>query len=165
MTDLREYWRAAQQDYPGTRIFLLRNLTRGAEIGFFRERGFYPDFILWLMTGRKQHVVFVEPHGMMRAPAYGNDEKARLHERLPGIARQAARRAGRSDVTLDSYMVSATSFATLRKRYDSGDWTEEKFAQKHILFFPGHQTAAELAYIERIFRDQLGRAQKASAVA
>jgi hypothetical protein len=33
---------------PGTKLFLLRNLTRSKGAGFFATGGFYPDFILWV---------------------------------------------------------------------------------------------------------------------
>jgi hypothetical protein len=80
--DLRAYWTGAKDEaLEGKEVFLLRNLSRGSGIGFFEERGFYPDFILWVTDGRSQRIVYVEPHGMLYAKAYTHDEKARLHER------------------------------------------------------------------------------------
>jgi len=78
--------------------------------------------------------VFIEPHGMLHAKAYIHDEKARLHERLPALAQEIEKRSGRQDIALDSYIISATPFDDLRRRYDDGKWDMEKFAQKHILF-------------------------------
>ncbi len=153
--DLTNFWREAQHGpFSGVRLFLLRNLSRGAGISFFEDRGFYPDFILWIKNENRQHIVFVEPHGMMHAPAYEHDEKARLHERLRDeIGPAASRRSGFAGVTLDSYIISATPFDTLRKHYPDGPWTRTRFAEKHILF-----PESPPAYLKRILDDQLARA-------
>jgi hypothetical protein len=133
--DLRDYWNAEKDKaLAGKEVFLLRNQSRGYGIGFFEERGFYPDFILWVVDQNGQRIVFIEPHGMLHAKAYIHDEKARLHERMPKLAREIGKRSKRQDITLDSYIISATSFDDLRQRYDDGTWNREKFAEKHILF-------------------------------
>jgi len=67
-------------------VFLLHNLSRGSGIGFSEERGSHPDFILWIAAGEKQHIVFIEPHGMLYGGTHQHDEKAQLHERLPDLA-------------------------------------------------------------------------------
>ena len=125
-------WWIAERDksLAGVELFLLRNQSRGIGVGFFEGRGFYPDFILWIKEGKKQHIVFVEPHGMIHAKAYQFDEKATLHERLPDLAREI----GNEDVTLDSYIISATSFDDLSERYEDGSWDMGRFALAHILF-------------------------------
>jgi hypothetical protein len=147
--DLRDYWNAEKdRALSGKEVFLLRNQSRGYGIGFFEERGFYPDFILWVMDQRRQRIVFIEPHGMLHAKAYIHDEKARLHERLPALAQEIGKRSGRQDIALDSYIISATPFEDLRRRYDDGNWDMEKFAQKHILF-PIRNDVYD--YIKRLF--------------
>ncbi len=87
---------------------MLRNLSRGWGIGFFEESTFYPDFVLWIKDGRRQRVVFVEPHGMLYEDPYAYDGKARLHERLPEPAAEIGKRSKMKGVELDSYIVSAT---------------------------------------------------------
>ena len=133
--DLKRFWtrRTAESPGDGTEIFLLRNLSRSG-VGFFENVGFYPDFILWIARGGEQRIVFIEPHGMIHAPAYANDEKAKLHEWLPELAERMAKPPGVSRVELDSFIVSATPYETLCQRYDNGSWTREQFAEKHILF-------------------------------
>ncbi len=134
VADLKDYCSTTPNALPdGTELFLLRNLSRGKGVGFFDGSGFYPDFILWVKSGDRQRIVFVEPHGMLNAPAYGHDEKAKLHERLPDLARKIAERSGNPDVELDSFIVSATKYEDLVKRYE-GEWSETDFAAKHILF-------------------------------
>ena len=133
--DLRGYCRAERNgSLAGKEIFLLRNLSRGKGVGFFGKRGFFPDFILWIKDGVTQRIVFVEPHGMLHAEAYMHDDKARLHEVLPGLAVAMASRTKLKSVTLDSFIVSATPYEELRTRYDDGTWDRKRFAMGHILF-------------------------------
>jgi hypothetical protein len=71
---------------------------------------------------------------------------------LPDLAREISARSGRGHITLDSYIVSATLYEDLRKKYDDGTWDIEKFAHAHILFMePGN----EHDYIGRIITEQL----------
>ncbi len=153
--DMKEYWaQERNKSLASLQVFLLRNLSRGTGIGFFEERGFYPDFILWIMDGKQQHIVFIEPHGMLHANAYTHDDKARLHEVLPGLAEEIGKRSRvKKQITLDSYIISATPYDDLRKKYD-GTWDKEKFAAAHILFLG---RSSEYDYMERIFREQLTR--------
>lgn len=132
---LRDYCRAEKDKALAKKeVFLLRNLSRGKGIGFFEKRGFYPDFILWIKDGESQRIIFVEPHGMLHAEAHEHDDKARLHEKLPELAHTMRVRAGRDDVALDAFIVSATSYGDLRKRYDDGTWDRKRFVDSHILF-------------------------------
>ena len=150
--DLQDYWEQEKDAaLAGWQVFVLRNLSRGNGIGFFEERGFYPDFILWLVQGQRQRIVFVEPHGMLHADAYEHDEKARLHEMLPALAQDIAARSVRQHVTLDSYIISLTPYDDLRKRYE-GTWDRPRFAAAHILFMERH---GEYDYLARLFADQL----------
>lgn len=118
----------------GAELFLLKNQSRGRGVGFFESVGFYPDFILWIRTGDQQRIVFIEPHGMLRAQPYFQDDKAKLHERLPALADEISKRSGTTGVELDSFIISETRYEELHKNYDDGKWDREKFAAKHILF-------------------------------
>jgi len=154
--DMKDFWSAEKAGLlANAEVFLLRNLSRGAGVGFFEERGFYPDFILWIKSDRRQHVVFLEPHGMLHAGAYIHDEKARLHKVLPDLAGEIAVRSGHQDVTLDCYVVSATKFDDLRKKYDDGNWDRQKFTDVHILFMERND---RYDYMKMIFASQLTKA-------
>jgi len=147
--DLKDYWNAEKdKSLAGKEVFLLRNLSRGRGVGFFEERNFYPDFILWVMDGGRQSILFVEPHGMLHAKAYIQDEKARLHERLPALAKDIGDRSGRRDIALDAYIISATPYDDLYQRYDDGTWDRERFAEKHILF---QERGPEYDYMKLLF--------------
>lgn len=148
--DLRAFWQSkGSQLYPDTELFLLRNQSRGQGVGFLLdEAGFYPDFILWMIAGDRQRVVFVEPHGMIHAPDYEHDEKARLHEHLPTLASGIADRSGLAGrVDLDSFIVSATEFEKLRSKYGKRSWTKDDFAKRHILFPDGKGTGEYLQHL------------------
>jgi hypothetical protein len=133
--DLREFFQQEKDaSLAGKEIYLLRNLSRGKGVGFFEKRGFYPDFILWVKENNTQRIVFVEPHGMLFADAYQHDEKAMLHEILPTLGKEMAKRSGIQGVTLDSYIVSATSFNDLKTKYEDGSWDRQRFTEVHILF-------------------------------
>ena len=149
--DLKNYCATAPSALPdGTELFLLRNLSRGKGVGFFDSSGFYPDFILWVKSKAMQRIVFIDPHGMRHEKAYIHDDKARLHERLPGLSKEIASRSGNPNVQLDSFIVSATKYEDLREHYDNGTWTKDDFTAKHILFQEPGQSPD---YIEQILRD------------
>lgn len=153
--DLRAYWESEKANaLAGKKVFLLRNLSRGSGIGFFEECGFYPDFILWILDNTCQRIVFVEPHGMLHAKSYSHDDKARLHERLPELAKNIGERSNRKDISLDSYIISATPFDVLYKSYDDGSWDREEFTQKHILF---QERSQEYDYMKKLFEQQLSQ--------
>lgn len=148
--DLRAYCREEKDKaLAENEVFLLRNLSRGKGVGFFEQRGFYPDFILWIKSDESQRIVFIEPHGMVHAKPYKNDDKAQLHEKLPELAKAMRARAGLDNVTLDAFIVSETPYADLRTRYDDGTWDKERFADKHILF---PERSSDYDYVESIMQ-------------
>ncbi len=149
--DLRDDWNTEKDhSLAGKEIFLLRNLTRGRAIGFFEERGFYPDFILWLLDQetKAQRIVFIEPHGMLHAKAYIHDEKARLWERLPALAEEIGKRNAKTNVLLDAYIISATPDEELHLRYDDGTRERTRFMENHILF---RERGAKYDYMRELF--------------
>jgi hypothetical protein len=150
--DLREYWENEKdKSLGGKEIFLLRNLSRGQGVGFFEERRFYPDFILWILDKQCQCIIFIEPHGMLHSKAYRHDDKARLHERMPALAAEIGKRSKRKDVLLDAYIISITPYNDLYPYYDDGTWDMEKFAERHILFQERKQRCDYVAMLFKQF--------------
>ena len=153
VSDLRNFCEQAKMGLhdllAGRELFLLRNLGPGKGVGFFQARGFYPDFILWLKRDNRQRIIFVEPHGMLHAPSYANDDKAQLHEKMRELSAQLATTCPEQDITLDSYIVSATPLTTLRENYDDGTWDRDRFAAAHILF-PEPDDGYEYDYLKRM---------------
>jgi len=133
--DVRNFIRQeANKSLATKEIFLLRNLSRGKGIGFFENEGFFPDFILWVKEARQQRIVFIEPHGMLMEKTYEVSDKTRLHERLAELSKSWGIKTGLSNVSLDSFIISATPREKLRPHYGDGNWSRSDFAKKHILF-------------------------------
>jgi hypothetical protein len=90
------------------------------------------------------------------ANAYQHDEKAQLHEVLPKLSREIGARSRRKCIRLDSYIISATPYEDLRKRYDDGSWDRERFAARHILFL---ERNSEYDFMARMFTEQVAARQ------
>ncbi|MCX7718445.1 MAG: hypothetical protein N2111_08605, partial [Candidatus Sumerlaeaceae bacterium] len=95
------------------------------------------------------------------ANAYLHDEKARLWERLPALAaeieersRKIEKRIKQSGISLDAFIISATPYNDLFKRYDSGTWSREKFAEKHILF---QERGSDYDYLKILLGDKASK--------
>lgn len=115
------------------KVFLLRNLSLGKGVGFFNTAGFYPDFILWVKhADGSQKVVFVEPHGMRNDDPPPHNDKVELYRTLRDLSDRLAGGEG-GEISLDSYIVSATPYNELNKKWGGG-WTRDHFARKHVLF-------------------------------
>lgn len=151
VVDLKDFWEQERDKrLTDVDLFLLRNQSRGKGIGFFASSGFYPDFILWIKKDDRQRIVFVEPHGMLHTSAYRCDDKAQLHERLPELAHDLAKRSpGFGRIQLDSYILSTTPYDDLYQLYDDG-WAREMFTEKHILFPERRGNYDYLEYILQI---------------
>jgi hypothetical protein len=133
--DLRNYWRLHKTTkHAGHEVFLLRNLSRSKGIGFFQNAGFYPDFILWIKKGKKQRVVFIDPHGMRHEEAPDASDRVNLYKLLGELSQTWRKRPRAKDVTLDSFIISDTPYDTLRRYYAMGTWTLQDFMDRHILF-------------------------------
>ncbi len=126
---LRDWLKRNPHVFAGKDVFLLRNQSRGKGVGFFETAGFYPDFILWIKQGKKQRLIFIDPHGMLLDSDPG-DEKVQLHIRLRTIQTQL----GDPNVRLDSWLISTTPYAKLAQRPAWNGYDRAGFAQLHVLF-------------------------------
>ena len=106
-------------------LYLLRNLSKGRGVGFFEAGNFHPDFILWLLAGGQQQVIFVDPKGIRNLPR--NDLKIQFYETIKEIEQ----RLGDPAVRLQAFIVSNTPSATMRRQ-----WGMEKseMQRRHVLF-------------------------------
>ena len=103
----------------GRELFLIRNLTRGRGVSFFDDYHYYPDFIVWLKDGARQHVVFLDPKGLHR---FGDRErrKVRLHHEIEEVEEQV--RSSDPNLHLRAYVLSVTAPALID---ESGRSAEE----------------------------------------
>ena len=106
-------------------LYLLRNLSRGRGVGFFEAGNFHPDFILWLLAGNRQNVIFVDPKGIRNLGP--SDPKIQFYRTIKEIEQ----RLGDPAVRLQSFIVSNTPSATMRML-----WRMEKseMQMRNILF-------------------------------
>ena len=144
--DLRRYVRnQGEKLLAKKQIFLLRNQSRGKGIGFYENEGFYPDFILWILEGAKQRIVFIEPHGMVHEVINEHNDKITLFKRLRNLSQERFRG---EHVQMDAFMISRTSLTKLIHKYR--DENRDTFAEKwHILF----RTDTDPTYLSPIFQD------------
>lgn len=134
--DLQEFYEQQKDGFIDKELFLLRNKSKEG-IGFFEAGNFYPDFIMWVLDGSTQHVVFVDPKGI-RNLDLENDLKLNFHEKIKVKEAQL----GHDDIKLYSFIVSRTPFDQLIN-YKQDQATLEA---KNILF----QTPGS-AYIKKMF--------------
>ena len=107
----------------GIELFLLRNESRGRGAGFFEAGNFYPDFLLWLVAEGRQHLAFVEPHGLQHeGPGH---KKVEFHQVIKDIQARLAS----ENVILNSFIVTPTRFGKL-------NWgkTIHELEDMHVLF-------------------------------
>lgn len=138
---LRDYCKDNNSFFEGKELYLLRNMTRGRGIGFFEAGNFYPDFILWLLTSKRQHIIFIDPKGIRNLEGR-NDPKIMFYQTIKGI--EDLLRSQDTNVTLDSFIISNT-------RYQDGGWwsdeiTKEQFEECHVFF----QQEDKETYISKI---------------
>ena len=122
---VRTYYNAHKDDtLKGKDVYLLRNESRKG-IGFFEASNFYPDFILWVNDGSKQHVTFIDPKGIRNLHGL-NDPKIQLFNQLQHDVQPSL---GDPDIVLDSYIVSNTDYK------DVDFWgTRPQFTDSHVVF-------------------------------
>lgn len=108
----------------GKEIYLLRNESRKG-IGFFEASNFYPDFILWVNDGEKQHVTFIDPKGIRNLKGL-NDPKIQLYKLLKSEVEPSLNDV---NISLDSYIISNTDYKEV------SFWgTRPKFTDSHVVF-------------------------------
>lgn len=93
----------------GREVYLLRNQAVTG-LGFFQASNFFPDFLLWVQDGERQHLAFVDPKGLlMLDPA---DPKIQFRTRdIPRLQTIVDAQAG--DLLLHAFILSNTPFMAL----------------------------------------------------
>jgi hypothetical protein len=153
VSDLRRYYESKPALLEGKEIYLLRNQSRGRGVGFFEAGNFYPDFLLWVVEGAHQHVIFVDPKGILRSEGL-EDPKLKFYRTIKDIERRLAdkdpERAG--TISLHSFVISNTPMGHVRWwNAELADW--KGFADRHVLF-----QKETPAYVEEVFKRTVGAA-------
>ena len=123
--DLKAFHDGHSDFFKTRELYLLRNQSRGRGVGFFEAGNFHPDFILWLLGGGRQEVIFVDPKGIRNLGA--SDPKIQFYKTIKEIEQ----RLGDPAVRLQSFIVSNTPSTTMRML-----WGMEKseMQERHVLF-------------------------------
>jgi hypothetical protein len=85
--DLKAFHDGQPAFFKTRELYLLRNLSKGRGVGFFEVGNFHPDFILWLVAGGQQQVIFVDPKGIRNLTP--SDFKIQFYETTPWRSRRA----------------------------------------------------------------------------
>ena len=145
--DLRTYYEANKEFFKDKELYLLRNMSRGRGIGFFEAGNFYPDFILWLVIGKEQRIIFVDPKGIRNLEGL-SDPKIQFHQKI----KELEARLNAPTVKLHSFILSNTPYAQV-SWWERGIKKDELEAN-HVLF----QVEDRSTYIQ----DLLNRASTSS---
>ncbi len=137
--DLKTFYDSSSEFFADKELYLLRNLSRGRGVGFFEAGNFHPDFIVWLLAGGQQYVIFVDPKGIRNLGQ--TDPKIQFHATIKEIQQ----RLGDSNVRLESFIISNTPSHTMKML-----WTIDKAQMEacHILF----QEEDKDSYIESMLK-------------
>jgi len=140
--DLKAFYEKNKDFFHGKELYLLRNMSRGRGIGFFEAGNFYPDFILWLVMGNQQRIVFVDPKGIRNLEGM-EDPKIKFHQTI----KQLETRLNDPGVKLFSFIISNTP-------YSSVAWwgvSKDDFESHNVLF----QIDEEGSYIRKLLDSAL----------
>lgn len=140
--DLKSFHGKAGGFFKDKQLYLLRNLSKGRGVGFFEAGNFHPDFILWLLTGDIQHVIFVDPKGLRNI--HHSDPKVQFYQTIKEIEM----RLGDPNVKLHSFIVSNTPAIEMDMMRG---YSKEMMEEMMILF----QEEDKFTYIENMFNKVL----------
>ena len=125
--DFRTFFDGNKDFFKDRELYLLRNMSKGRGIGFFEAGNFYPDFIVWLLVGKKQYVTFVDPKGIRNLEG-PDDPKIRFFKTIKEIETRLADPA----VILNSFIISNTPYKDVG--WWDGGMSKADLEKCHILF-------------------------------
>ena len=139
--DIKAYHDNSGDFFANKELYLLRNLSKGRGVGFFEAGNFHPDFIVWLLVGGRQYVIFVDPKGIRNIPR--SDAKIQFY----ATVKEIEQRLGDPDVHLESFIISNTPSHTMRML-----WCMDKTQMEacHILFQEEDKDSYVQAMLESI---------------
>lgn len=149
---LRQYVKESDK-FKDKQLFVLRNLSVKG-IGFFMDSSsFYPDFIIWVVDGKKQYIYFLDPKGILLGETHFNNPKvlwcnndaSTLEAKI-----QADLKNDKKDVEvhISAFILSVTPFEKVRKVWSDGNVTKDEFAENKVLFIEKNKE-----YLTEIFNN------------
>ena len=109
---LKKYTDDNEDMFKKNSIYLLRNKSR-AGMGFFEAGNFYPDYILWIDTLKKQYISFIDPKGLLRVKE--NDPKVEFYKTIKKLEAQLKDTYTEKEVILNSFIMSGTKYVDLKQ--------------------------------------------------
>ena len=135
---LRQYVKESDK-FKDKQLFVLRNLSVKG-IGFFMDSSsFYPDFILWVVDGKKQYIYFLDPKGILLGETHFNNPKvlwcnndaSTLEAKIQADLKNDKKEV---EVHISAFILSVTPFEKVRKVWSDGNVTKDEFAENKVLF-------------------------------
>ena len=151
--DLKEYVQQNHSKFSEhQKMFVLRNIPRMG-VGFFVETlNYYPDFIIWIKTEDKQHIIFADPKGLTHMNKGFKDEKIQLYSCIKDfeeiLAMKLVERGDKRKIVLDSYIISGTPLRDAQSIFNTR--SRETFEKHNILFKEEKEK-----YIRKMLDDKL----------
>ncbi|MFO0807581.1 MAG: DEAD/DEAH box helicase family protein [Gemmataceae bacterium] len=125
--DLKKFHDDDKGFFKDRELFLLRNVSKRG-IGFFEAGNFYPDFILWLLVGKKQYVTFIDPKGLRQLDDGSSNPKVQFYRTIKDIEQRLAD----PGVILNSFIVSSTPYQNI-PMWGQG-MAKDELEECHVLF-------------------------------
>jgi hypothetical protein len=142
--DLKLYFNNNTEFFKDKQLYLLRNMSKKG-IGFFEANNFFPDFLLWLVIGDKQHVSFIDPKGLRQIQGL-TDPKIQLYKSIKSTIQP---KLNDSNIELNSFIISNTPYNQLT--HWKGQESMEDFNSNHIFF----QKEQRQSYIQKMIDKQI----------
>src|SRR3990170_5623515 len=136
LSGLKHYLQREKEKFSNYEIYLLRNYPQSG-VGFrLYWSQFYPDFIMWIKNGKKQSMVFIDPKGLEHIKSLEN-EKIKFaidkDDKEPMNIKQIQRNLGNDNITLESFILSITTYEKLIEG-EANFPTKEEYINHHVLF-------------------------------
>jgi hypothetical protein len=141
VNDIKSYYYKQKDFFMDKDLFLLRNLSRGRGFGFFEAGNFYPDFIMWIITGDKQYITFIDPKGLVHITP--DDLKVQFHLSIKDIERDLKD----DSVILNSFILSITEYRDIKSQWYN--LPMEEVEKRNVLFIVDDKL--EEKYIKKMF--------------
>ena len=127
--DLRNYLTKNKKSMIKYEFYLLRNLPKKG-VGFFADvNNFFPDFILWIVKGNKQNIIFIDPKGLIHAPGK-QSPKIQVWQTLKEIETKLKDK----NIQLTSFIVAGETSEISAIRTTDGMKTQQDFEDNHVVF-------------------------------
>jgi hypothetical protein len=83
---------------------------------------------MWIVEGKKQHITFVDPHGIRMNEEGFNNPKIQFFKEVKALETQI----GDKDVVLNAYIISVTEYSQLN--FWGEKVVKSEFERKNVIF-------------------------------